>query len=93
MPLLQNIPVPVVHVMANTSMYTVDVCSTCIYGISGERDRYYRRNALGQVVPYKPVEHALPGYLNGSYKRLMRFRYRYYGFFRIYSKSNGLKHS
>ncbi len=40
----------------------------------GERGRYYRRDALGRVVPYKPVEHTIPGHLNGPYQGLMRYR-------------------
>ncbi len=43
--------------------------------IEGERGRYYRRDALGRVVPYKPVEHTIPGHLNGPYQGLMRYRY------------------
>ncbi len=40
----------------------------------GERGRYYRRDALGRVVPYKPVEHTMPGHLNAPYQGLMHYR-------------------
>jgi hypothetical protein len=46
----------------------------CMWYTEGERGRYYRRDALGRVVPYKPVEHTMPGHLNAPYQGLMRYR-------------------
>ncbi|XP_023333162.1 39S ribosomal protein L47, mitochondrial [Eurytemora carolleeae] len=53
----------------NRAYYQLEV------GITGERDRFFRRDALGRIVPYKPVEHALPAIVNAPYRRFLRHKY------------------
>ena len=45
-------------------------------GVSGERERTYRKNFLGQMVPYKPREHCLPIWMNTSYRNSLKFRFQ-----------------
>eukprot|EP00088_Acartia_fossae_P020411 TRINITY_DN219_c0_g1_i2.p1 TRINITY_DN219_c0_g1~~TRINITY_DN219_c0_g1_i2.p1 ORF type:complete len:255 (-),score=30.16 TRINITY_DN219_c0_g1_i2:69-833(-) len=44
-------------------------------GVTGERDRFMRRDALGRFVFYKPVEHSMPSQMNTGYRKTLRFRY------------------
>jgi len=45
-------------------------------GISGERERTYRPDWTGRLVPFKPIEHSLPYNMNTSYRRKLRFHYQ-----------------
>lgn len=47
-------------------------------GSSGEREREYRPDWTGNIVPYKPLEHAIPKFINSSYRRNLRFRFMNY---------------
>ena len=44
-------------------------------GISGERERTFRPDWTGRLVPYKPLEHAVPVRMNTSYRRKLRFKF------------------
>jgi len=44
-------------------------------GISGEREREYRTDWTGRIVPYKPEEHELPIRMNDEYRRKLRFNF------------------
>jgi len=44
-------------------------------GVTGERDRYHRLDALGRLVVYKPTEHRIPVQLNRKWRNKMNFRY------------------
>ena len=44
-------------------------------GSSGERERSYRPDCFGRMVPYKPREHSLPYWANTGYRRRLRFRF------------------
>jgi len=48
-------------------------------GISGEREREYRRDWKGQIVPYQPNEHELPLSMNPEYRRKLRFQFHQTG--------------
>ena len=50
-------------------------CVNYLLLLLGERDRFYRRDAFGRFVPYKPVEHSIPALANTSYRRLLKHRY------------------
>ena len=44
-------------------------------GISGERERVFRPDWTGRLVPYKPREHNIPFRMNSSYRRKLRFHF------------------
>jgi len=44
-------------------------------GISGERERTFRPDWTGRLVPYKPMEHSIPLRMNTGYRRKLRFHY------------------
>ena len=45
-------------------------------GVSGERERVYRKDCFGRMIPYKPVEHAVPIWMNRSYRNKLKFRFQ-----------------
>lgn len=45
-------------------------------GVSGERERVYRKDCFGRMIPYKPVEHAVPIWMNSSYRNKLKFRFQ-----------------
>ena len=53
----------------NRAYYQLEV------GSSGERERTYRPDCFGRMVPYKPREHSLPYWANTGYRRRLRFRF------------------
>jgi len=53
----------------NRAYYELEV------GITGERDRFIRRDGLGRLVYYKPVEHSIPATVNSSYRKQLKLRY------------------
>jgi len=44
-------------------------------GASGERERVYRRDWSGRVVPYKNREHNMPFKMNTGYRQKLRYRF------------------
>jgi len=45
-------------------------------GVSGERERTFRKDCFGRMVPYKPVEHCMPIWMNSSYRAKLRFQFQ-----------------
>ena len=45
-------------------------------GVSGERERTYRKDFTGQMVPYKPREHTMPIWMNTGYRNTLKFRFQ-----------------
>ena len=45
-------------------------------GTSGERERVFRQDCFGRIVPYKKVEHAMPYHMNTGYRKKLKFRYQ-----------------
>merc|ERR1712025_592676 len=45
-------------------------------GVSGERERTYRKDFTGQMVPYKPREHTMPIWMNTRYRNTLKFRFQ-----------------
>ena len=45
-------------------------------GVSGERERVYRKDCFGRLVPYKLQEHAVPIWMNRSYRNKLKFRFQ-----------------
>merc|ERR1712059_1154 len=44
-------------------------------GEDGERDRFFRQDAFGLQVPYKPVEHVMPFHINSGYRKKLGHRF------------------
>jgi len=44
-------------------------------GVSGERERVYRTDCFGRIVPYKNREHSIPLRINSSYRQKLKFRF------------------
>ena len=45
-------------------------------GKTGERERTYRKDCFGLMVPYKPRQHIVPIWLNSSYRNKLKFRFQ-----------------
>lgn len=45
-------------------------------GKSGERERTFRKDCFGLMVPYKPRQHNMPIWMNTSYNKRLRFRFQ-----------------
>ena len=45
-------------------------------GKTGERERVYRKDCFGLMVPYKPRQHIMPIWMNSSYRNKLRFRFQ-----------------
>ena len=45
-------------------------------GKTGERERTYRKDCFGLMVPYKPRQHIVPIWLNGSYRNKLKSRFQ-----------------
>ena len=45
-------------------------------GTSGERERVFRKDAFGRMVPYKPQEHNMPIHVNSGYRKTLAFRFQ-----------------
>merc|ERR1719320_400422 len=45
-------------------------------GVSGERERVNRKDCFGRMIPYKPVEHSVPIWMNRSYRNKLKFRFQ-----------------
>ena len=45
-------------------------------GKSGERERSYRKNCFGLMVPYKPRQHLMPLWMNTGYRKELNFRFQ-----------------
>jgi len=54
----------------NKAYYNLEV------GVSGERERVFRPDCFGRMVPYKPREHAMPYKMNTKYRERLRFRFQ-----------------
>lgn len=44
-------------------------------GTDGERDNYQRVDFSGRLVPYKPLQHAIPRYMNKMFNNKIKLRY------------------
>ena len=45
-------------------------------GKTGERERTHRKDCFGMTVPYKPRQHAMPIWMNTSYRNKLKFRFQ-----------------
>merc|ERR1719347_1064115 len=45
-------------------------------GISGERERTFRRDCFGLLAPYKPRQHLMTIWMNTGYRKQLRFRFQ-----------------
>ena len=45
-------------------------------GVSGERERTFRKDFTGRMVPYKPREHGIPYWMNTSYRKKLAFKFQ-----------------
>ena len=45
-------------------------------GKTGERERTYRKDCFGLMVPYKPRQHMMPIWMNTSYRNKLKFRFQ-----------------
>ena len=45
-------------------------------GSTGERERVFRKDCFGRMVPYKPAEHAMPLWMNTGYRKRLAFRFQ-----------------
>merc|ERR1712228_270513 len=45
-------------------------------GKSGERERTFRKDCFGLMVPYKPRQHPMPIWMNTGYRKQLRFRFQ-----------------